>query len=605
MTNFHLAQRFERIAALLEVLGDSPFKIRAYRRVARLIAELPEPIEDVARQGRLRELPGVGEAIAAKIEEYLQTGTIGLLERLQEQIPQGVADLLAIPGIGPRTARLLHEQLGIASLAELEAAARSGRIRTLKGMGARSEAAILEGLERLRRLAGRQPLPYVLGVAEALVRALAQVVGVRAAGVAGGVRRAETTVADVDLVVVSATPADGSGSVRAVAEAIRRHLGSTATVEPGWWEGTARVRASDVTAVPVDVWVVPPGVEGQALLLATGPAAHVEEVRQRLARRGWRWDDSGRLERVEGSQEESGGEHPTGATVEPAEEDELARAEAAIYARAGLPWIPPELRWGEDEVQRAERGQLPRRLIRLDDIRGDLHTHTEASDGAADVAEMAKAARERGLEYLAVTDHSPSLVVARGLTPDRLAVHAARIRAVAEETGMALLAGSEVDIGPDGALDYPDEVLAGLDWVVASIHSQFRLDEASQTQRLLAACRHPSVDVLAHPTGRLLGRREPYAVDLERVLQEAAETGTAVEINASPDRLDLDPRWVRRAREVGVRIVIDTDAHSPSQLGFMRYGVLVARRAGLGPGDVLNAHDLDHLRAHRKRRPTT
>ncbi|WP_324670087.1 PHP domain-containing protein [Geochorda subterranea] len=603
MTNFHLAQRFERIASLLEVLGDSPFKIRAYRRVARLIAELPEPIEDVARHGRLRDLPGVGEAIAAKIEEYLQTGTIGLLEHLQEQIPEGVADLLAIPGIGPRTARLLHEQLGVASLAELEAAARSGRIRALKGMRARSEAAILEGLERLRRLAGRQPLPYVLGVAEALARALAQVAGVGATAVTGGLRRAETTVADVDLLVVTAAPADASDPVRPVAEAIRRHLGSTATVEPGWWEGTARVRVSDVAAVPIDVWVVPRGVEGLALLVATGPAAHVEEVRQRLARRGWRWDDGGRLERGQAPEERPPGAHPAGPTAEPSAEDELTGAEAAIYARAGLPWIPPELRWGEDEVRRAQRGQLPRRLVQLDDIRGDLHTHTEASDGAADVAEMARAARERGLEYLAVTDHSPSLVVARGLTPDRLAIHVARIRAVAEETGVALLAGSEVDIGPDGSLDYPDEVLAGLDWVVASIHSRLRLDEASQTQRLLAACQHPAVDVLAHPTGRLIGRREPYAVDLERVLRRAAETGTAVEINASPDRLDLDPHWVRRARELGVRIVIDTDAHSPSQLGFMRYGVLVARRAGLEPGDVLNAHDLDHLRAHRKRRP--
>ena len=603
MKNLQLAQRFERIAALLEVLGDSPFKVRAYRRVARTLAELPEPIEEVARRGQLRELPGVGEAIARKIEEYLATGTIGLLERLQDQIPEGVADLLAIPGIGPRTARLLHEQLGIASLAELEAAARSGRLRLIKGMGARSEAAILEGLERLRRMAGQQPLPYVLGTAEGLVRGLGALPEVASVHLAGGLRRAEEIVGRIELVAAAAgTDAGGSGGSEAVgsaAEAVRRYLGAAARIEPGVWAGTALVRAEGVGELPVEVWVVPSDRLGTALLAATGPEAHVESVRRRLARRGWQWDAAGRLVRPG---DEGGSGPPPPDVPEPpgAAADPGARAEASVYARAGLPWIPPELRWGEDEVDRAERGQLPARLVQLEDIRGDLHTHTRESDGTVDVEEMARAARERGLAYLAITDHSPSLTVARGLTPERLAAHARRVRQLSETAGVALLAGTEVDIRPDGTLDYPDEVLADLDWVVASVHSHLRLDPETMTRRLLAACEHPAVKVLGHPTGRLIGRREAYAVDLERVLRRAAETGTAVEINASPDRLDLDAGWARRARALGVRLVIDTDAHSPAQLGFMRYGVLVARRAGLSPDDVLNTRDLSTLRGCTK-----
>lgn len=603
MKNLQLAQQFERIASLLEVMGESPFKIRAYRRVARTLVELPEPIEEVARRGGLRELPGVGDAIARKIEEYLQTGIISLLDRLQEQIPEGVVELLAIPGIGPRTARLLHEQLGVASLAELEAAARAGRVRQIKGMGVRTEAAILEGIERFRRRAGRQPLPYVLAAAEALAASLAALPGVQAVSLAGSLRRAEEIVADIDLVVAGApqqgTPAHGSEAPPyTAAEAVRRYLGSAVRVEPGLWPGTLRVRGEALGEVPVDVWVVPPEAMGTALFFATGPHVHVEAVTARLAERGWRWDESGRLVPTSGQPTE-----PPGLAAEapgrkaggwPAGEED-------IYARAGLPFIPPELRWGTDEVERAARGELPKRLLELSDIRGDLHTHTRESDGVATIEEMAEGARKNGLRYLAITDHSPSLTVARGLTPQRLAAHATRIRGLSSELGFPMLAGTEVDIRPDGTLDYPDEVVAGLDWVVASIHSHFRLDQAAMTRRLLAACEHPHVHVIGHPSGRLIGRRDPYAIDLERVLRRAAETGTAVEINASPDRLDLDAEWARRARALGVKLVIDTDAHSPAQLAFMRYGVLVARRAGLGPEDVLNAHNLDTLRDQVKR----
>lgn len=577
MKNLQLAQQFERIATLLEVIGESPFKIRAYRRVAQTLVELAEPIEQVASEGRLRELPGVGDAIARKIEEYLQTGSIGLLERLHQQIPDGVVELLAIPGIGPRTARLLYEQLGVASLAELEAAARAGRVRQIKGMGPRTEAAILEGIERFRQRAGKQPMPYVLAAAESVVAELAALRAVESVDLTGSLRRAEEVVGDIDLVVAAA-------NVQEAADAIRRHLGSTGRVEPGRWPGTLRVRGEWPGTVPVDAWVVPAAAAPAALFFATGPAAHVEGVSALLAARGRRWDEAGRLVSGEG---EAG----------------WPSAEEQIYRLAGLPWLPPELRWGADELELAQAGRLPRRLVELSDIRGDLHTHTRESDGTADVEEMARAARDAGLAYLAVTDHSPSLTVARGLTAERLAAHAARIRAVSEGLGMPLLPGTEVDIRPDGTLDYPDEVLASLSWVVASVHSRLRLDEPTMTRRLLAACDNPWVHVLGHPTGRLIGRRDPCAVDLEKVLARAAQTGTAVEINASPDRLDLDARWARRARELGVRIVVGTDAHSPAQLSFMRFGVLVARRAGLGPEDILNTAEMDALRSRAKGPP--
>ncbi|MEW6045798.1 MAG: DNA polymerase/3'-5' exonuclease PolX [Bacillota bacterium] len=581
MKNLELAQQFERIASLLEIVGESPFKIRAYRRVARTLIELPEPVEEVARQGRLRELPGVGEAISSKIEEWLSTGKMGLLERLQQQVPEGLAELMEIPGIGARTAGLLYERLGVASLAELEAAARAGKVRQIKGMGARTEAAILEGIERFRKRAGRQPMPYLLAAGEALAAGIKGLAGVQAVNLAGSLRRAEEMATDVDLVVAGPR-------VEQTAEAVRAYLGAGVQEQAGPWPGTVRIRGKAPGGTPVDVWVVPLEAVASALFLATGPAAHVEAVTARLSERGWRWE-AGRLACTrEADRDPANPAWPQG--------------EEEIYARAGLPWIAPELRWGLDEVDLAARGELPRRLVELSDIQGDLHVHTVASDGVAPPEAMVEGARDRGLSYLAITDHSPSLTVARGLSAERLAAHAARIRGLSHTLGFPVLAGSEVDIRPDGTLDYPDEVLAGLDWVVASIHSHFRLDAEATTRRLVAACEHPLVHALGHPSGRLLGRRDPYAVDLEAVLRRAAETGTAVEINATPDRLDLNADWARRARAMGVKFVIGTDAHSPAQLAFMGYGVLVARRAGLCPGDVLNTGDIDALRRYALRR---
>lgn len=586
MRNLDLAVEFERIASLLEILEDSPFKIRAYRRVARALAALPDPIEAMARQGRLREIPGVGEAIAAKIEQYLATGRIALLDRLREQVPEGVVELMEIPGIGPRTARLLHEQLGVDSLAELDAAARAGRIRQLKGMGERTERAILDGIEQWRQRLGRLALPYALAIAEEALQIVASLAEVQATALAGAVRRVEEEVTAIDLVASAARPG------KAVA-AIRAALGPDFVAEQGEWPGSWTAAGRSPQGIPIEILVVTPDSFAGALFRGTGPEAHVEGVTRLLTRRGWRWRDLV-LER-EGEADTS----PGGAGV-PAEPERPEEVERAIYDRAGLPWIPPEMRWGEDEISRALAGALPQRLVDVSDLRGDLHTHTSQSDGTASAEEMARAAKLRGYEYLAVTDHSPSLAVARGLSVERLAAHRAHLRALAEEMGFPVLAGVEVDIRGDGTLDYPDEVLASLEWVVASIHSKFRLGPEAMTRRLVAACEHPCVLVLGHPTGRLLGRRAPYDVDLEQVLACASRTRTAMEINASPDRLDLDARWARRARELGVPVVISTDAHSPAQMDYIRYGVLVARRAGLAPSDVLNTLPLEELRQRVK-----
>lgn len=569
MKNLELARAFEQIASLLEILGESPFKIRAYRRAARTLVELPESVEQAAAQGRLRELPGVGEAIESKILQYLSTGRMELLERLKGQVPEGVLELLEIPGVGPKTARLLLEKLDVRSAEDLEAALRAGRLRTVKGLGARAEQSIREGMERWKALRGRFSLPQLLAAAEPLAAGVAGRDGVTRVTLGGAVRRCDEVGSGVELVV-------GAHHVsRALAS-----LQDFGEPEPGPWEETWRVARDGPTGVPVTVWVVPDGRFAAACLTSTGPAGHVEGLVRRLAGRGLSWHD-GRILRADGAEQEVD------------EEEDL-------YRLAGLPWIAPELRWGEDELELAERGLLPDRLVEVEDIRGDLHVHTRESDGTASLPEMAEAARARGLSYLAITDHSPSLTVARGLSVERLEAQLRRIENLDGPPGLRVLSGTEVDVHPDGHLDYPDEVLARLDVVVASIHTHFRMSDPEMTRRLVAACESPWVHILGHPTGRLLGRRDPYPVDLEAVLRRAAETGTAVEINASPDRLDLSPAWARQARRLGVRLVISTDAHSPAQLAFMRYGVLVARRAGLGPGDLLNTLRVEEVLARLK-----
>jgi len=560
MDNLDVAQALLEIADLLEFRGDEPFKVRAYRKAAQALEMLPEPVSAVAERGDLTKVPGIGKAIAAKVGELLATGRIAYLEELRRAIPPGVLELTAVPGLGARTAYLLYTRLGIDSLDRLELAARKGELRALPGMGPRKEAAILEGLEKLRTLRREIPLGSVKPVADGLTEILRRHPAVQAAEAAGEVRRRADVVTGLELVVSTFDP-DG------VAEYLKgMDIGAREEPDGGGAAGSAaagaaadsrRVVLTTALGLKISIHFVQPDNFALTLLQLTGSPAHLNAL--------------GAL------------------TPAPTEE--------AIYAHLGLPFIPPELREGRGEVEAARAGRLPH-LVEIGGIKGDLHTHTRASDGTATALEMAQAARRLGYQYLAICDHSQSLAVAGGLTPERLRMQRAEIRRLNQDLGdFRLLHGTEVDILKDGSLDFPDDVLAELDVVVASIHSHMGLDEAAQTERLLRAIYNPHVDIIGHPTGRVLGRRAPYPVDFDRILAACRETGTALEINASPARLDLNDELARMAIEAGVKLVINTDAHAIPELELMHYGVGQARRAWAEAGNVVNTMDLEDLLA--------
>ncbi len=544
MNNLDVATALYEIADLLELKGDEPFKVRAYRKAGEALALLSDEVADLAHQNRLGSVPGIGKAISAKIQELLATGQIEYLEDLRRAFPPGVRDLTRVPGLGAKSAMLLYTRLGIDSLDRLELAARQGELRQVPGFSAKKEAAVLAALDRMRRLGDRLSIGAVLPVAEALIDALRRVPQVLRAEVAGSIRRRQETVEDIDLVVATSD-----------APAVFLWVKGLSIAGEVLMESADHLTLLTSLGRRIDLMAVPPERFGRALLLMTGPDAHL-----------------GALGKIP--------EAPT---------------EAELYQSLGLPWIPPELRQGHGELEAARAGRLPH-LVTLADLKGDLHSHTRASDGTATLLEMAEAARALGHQYLAICDHSRSLSIASGLTPERLLAQIGEIRKRnAQWTDFRLLAGSEVDILKDGTLDFPDELLAQLDVVVASIHSHMGLDADAQTERLLRAIRNPHVDIIGHPTGRVIGRRDPYPFDFARVLQACAETGTALEISASPARLDLSAEMARQAREQGVRLVINTDAHTTRELELLPYGIGQARRAWLEPANLINTLDLPDL----------
>lgn len=553
MTNLDVAAAFYEIADLLELKGEDPFKVRAYRKVASAVELLPEEIEQVVSEGRLGALPGVGKATSEKIEELLRTGEIQYLEELRRVVPPGVRELTRVPGLGAKTAQLLYTRLGIAGLDQLELAAREERLRDLPGLGARKEAQILDSLRKLKAWAGQALLGAVQPMADALVEHIRRLPGVSAADVAGDIRRRRETVEEIAIVVATDAPS-------AVFDELTRLSVAGEVAE----RSEQRLVLHTKLQRRVEVFAVPPRGYAQALLQVTGSPAHLAA----LGLPAW-----------------GAPPQPAHAPDSPAD----APTEADLYAALGLPFIPPELREGLGEVEAARRYALSQLILR-EDLLGDLHVHTRASDGKATLHEMVEAARALGHKYLAICDHSQSLTIANGLTPERLRLHGNEIKRLRRTyPNFTLLWGAEVDILKDGRLDYPDDLLAELDIVVASIHSHFGLDAESQTQRLLRAIANPHVDVIAHPTGRVLTRREPYPFDLGRIVDACARTGTALEINASPMRLDLNDLQAREAKRRGVNLVINTDAHSTHELAYLEFGVGQARRAWLEPGDVINA----------------
>ncbi len=558
MKNFEIARLFDLMADILEIKEENPFRIRAYRRAAQNLEALTEDVETLARQERLEEIPGVGADLAGKIVEYLRTGRVRDVETAKKGVPPGVVELMNVPGVGPKTARLLYDKEGVTTLDRLEKLARAGKLRGLHGIQAKTEANILKGIALVRGGQARMPLGRALPLGRELVHALDGLPGVKAIELAGSLRRMKETVGDIDLLVTSTDPAK-------VMQAFTTLPQVSEVLERGETKASVRHREG----IQVDLRVLEPECFGAALVYFTGSKQHNIRIREMAVKKGLKISEYGVFRA-------SSGRRIAGATEE------------EVYAAIGLPWIAPELREDLGEVEAAAKGQLPK-LVTLGDIRGDLHCHTKATDGHHTIEALVAAAEQRGYEYLVVTDHSASARVAGGLSVTEFAAHVKKIRAVQKKhPGIAVLAGSECDILEDGSLDYPDAVLAGLDLVVGAVHSRFKQPRREMTRRLCRALENPYVNVLAHPTGRLIGERDPYDVDLEEVLRTAKRHGKAVEINSYPSRLDLNDAHARRARDLGVLIAVSTDAHVLDHLTMMELGVATARRAWLAKDEVVN-----------------
>ncbi len=558
-TNAEIARLFGEIADYLEVKGENPFRVRAYRRAAQTLETLTEEASVLGERGSLQEVPGIGKDLAGKITEFLRSGRIEYLERLRAEIPAGVIDMLTVHGVGPKTAKLVYERLGADSVEKLEALARAHQLAGLPGIQAKTEENILKGIAVWRSGRERMPLGTALGLAETIVTRLRDMPEVERIETAGSLRRMRETVKDIDLLVTSRRP----GPVMEVFVGLPN---VAEVLAHGDTKSSVRLREG----IQVDLRVVGPQCLGAALQYFTGSKQHNIRVRELAQRQGLKVSEYGVF------REESG-------------ERVAGRTEEEVYRAVGLPWVPPELREDAGEIEAALEGRLPT-LVRLEDIRGDLQLHTTWSDGLHPLADLAAAVHARGYEYMAVTDHSRSSTVAGGMTEAEVLEMVREVRALnARLSGFRVLAGCEVDIRGDGELDYPDDLLRQLDLVQVSVHSRFKMPRHEMTARIVRAVRHPLVHILGHPTGRLIGERGAYEMDMEAVLQAAREAGTAVEINASPSRLDLNDLHARRARDLGIPVAISTDAHTIDQLDFMRFGVAVARRAWLGPTEVVNA----------------
>ena len=560
MNNRQLADTFTLIGNLCEIKGEVIYVILAYRKAAESLMSLPREASDYWKEGKLREIPGVGKAIAEKIDELLTTGKLQFLENLKAEVPEELAGWLAVPGLGPKKISMIWKELDITALAELEAAAKQGKLRTLPGMGAKSENAILEGIASLARRTGRIPLGRAYPLAQEIIETLKGVKGVVGAEPAGSLRRMRSTVGDLDILVAAK---DSSAVMEAFVNLPRvsRVLG----------KGETKSSIEFTDGVRAQVWVHPPEKFGTALQYATGSKDHNVQLRQ-----------------ISLAKELSLSEHSF-AKVKGGKEIFCA-TEEEVYKTLGLPWVPPELREDRGEVQAAKVNKLPK-LIEFKDIKADLQTHSTWSDGKLSMLEMAQAAAKRGMKVIAFTDHSVSLGVTGGLSMDDHKEQAKEIKKIQKQLGdkILLLHATEVEIKADGSLDYPDEFLASLDLVVASLHTSLRQPREKVTQRMLNAIRNPHVDIIGHPTGRLIPDREGADLDMDAVLNAAAETGVALEINAHPSRLDLDDVYARRAKELGIPISINTDAHSEEDFDMLFYGVATARRAWLTKRDVINA----------------
>lgn len=563
--NADIAAVFDEIADLLEIQGENPFRIRAYRNAARQMESMGVPAADMVARGEdLTELPGIGDDLAAKIKEMVETGKCKALEKLRAKFPPTITTLLKLPGLGPKRVKTLYDKLEIKTLGQLKAAARAGRIRELEGFGEKTEAAVLEALEQHAEQAGRFKLAVAAQYAEPLAAYLKQSRNVKQVEIAGSYRRCKETVGDLDLLATTRGASD-------VMDRFVKYDEVRDVLAHGETRATVRLECG----LQVDLRVVPAESFGAALQYFTGSKAHNIEIRRRGQNRKLKINEYGVFK---------GGKSIAGDTEE------------SVYRAVGLPWIAPELRENRGEIEAARAGKLPK-LVELSDLKGDLHAHTKATDGHHTLREMAEAAKARGLEYLAITEHSRRLTVAHGLDPHRLRQQMEEIeRLNGKLSGITILKGIEVDILEDGSLDLPDEVLAECDLVVGAVHSKFNLTRSKQTRRILRAMERPYFSILAHPSGRLLDTREPYEVDMLKIIRGAKARGCFLELNAHPERLDLLDVNCQMARDEGVLIAISSDAHRLQDFDNLKYGVGQARRGWLAKKDVLNTRGLTELR---------
>ena len=567
MENIQIAKTFEEVADLLEIQGANPFRVRAYRNAARTIGTLGTPVETILKHNghALEELPGIGEDLAGKISRMCRTGELPLLAQLTRKTPESLVTMLRIPGVGPKRAQLIYRKLHVKTLAQLEKAARAGRLSELRGMGKTLEQTILHGIDQDKAHVARVPLAEAEAYIRPLVEKLQAMPEAEQVDVAGSFRRRRETVGDVDILVASSHAA-------AVAEAFVTYP----DVKQVLARGETRCSVVLRSGLQVDLRIVPPSSYGSALHYFTGSKPHNIAVRLLGVKRHLKINEYGIFR---GTRQIGG------------------RAEQDVFKSVGLPWIPPELRENHGEIEAAHEGRLPA-LVELADIRGDLQMHTDATDGRNTLAEMVEACRSRGYEYVAITDHTKAVRVAGGLTKAGFHRQSRGIDAIRKRVSKpAVLKGAEVDILEDGSLDLDDETLAEFDIVIVSVHSRFNMSKTEMTRRIVRALQHPGVHILGHPTGRLIGKREPYPVDMSDIIKVARDHGVMLEINAQPDRLDLNDLHVQMAREAGVKLVVNTDAHRIQELDCMRYGVDQARRGWCEARDVANTY---HLAAFRK-----
>jgi DNA polymerase (family 10) len=561
VTNAEIAAALEELGVLYELDGAVKYRVLAYSTAAAAIRESPVSVTELSAAGRATEIPGVGKTLAEKIAALLETGEIPAAVKLKAKFPPTLIEVTRVPGVGAKTARRLFDELGIASMEDLKAAAEAEQIREVKGLGPKAEENVLASLERLGEpgeAPGRLLLSKVRPIAEELAAALREHPAANRVEVAGSARRWAETCKDIDLIATAEEPA-----------VLAEHLVSHPLIAASGTPGANGVRAQTHNGISVDLRIVPPAAFGNLLQHFTGSQAHNVQLREEAVARGLSVSEHGITETETGKVD-------------------LCETEEGVYERLGYAYIEPELREGRGELKAARTGELPD-LIELGDIRGDLHSHTTLSDGRNTLEEMAEAGRERGYAYMAITDHSASHGFGDHVTAERLWERIEEIRAWNKgKRGFRLLAGSEINIGLDGTLDYPEDLVEALDWVVASVHTSFSISAREMTERVLAAIENPQVNCIGHLTGRLIGRREPYGIDVEAVAEAAARTGTTIEINGNPNRRDLSDRHARLAVDAGVTLVLNTDAHGVDTLGNMAYAVATARRAWLTTADVAN-----------------